>query len=229
MARCRPFSRRNRVMAVSCERVAVLHPLLRFLPRAGAEVGADVRLRAQHFAVIQELVRAEAVALHRAPRHLQTRRAFVARTDAVLPVVVRREVSSRPAQDRDIQLLRRRPARPAGSRWSPTAATFRRRCRHQCSGRVLDEVSVDLGIDVADYALGVDLDARCEAVCCARNTHGAASKAFETSRREIPVFRCSIAISAKRRGAKSAMQRRHVSHSCAVPAIRSRRYECQPW
>jgi hypothetical protein len=87
-------------------RVAVFHPLLRVGPRTRAEIRADVRLVAEHFRVIQKLVRAEAVVLDGLPGHLETLRTLVARADAILPVVVGREVAARPAQQRDVQIAR---------------------------------------------------------------------------------------------------------------------------
>src|SRR5205085_1547000 len=86
--------------------VPVLHPLLRFLPCSGTEVGANVRLRAEHLGVLQELVSTETIALDSTPRHLQTRRPLVTRSDAILPVIVGGEVAARPAKDANVQILR---------------------------------------------------------------------------------------------------------------------------
>ena len=77
--------------------IAVLHPLLGFGPRAGAEVGADVGLGAELLDVVEEFVGAEAVGLDGAPCHFEARRALVARAYAVAPVVVGGEVAAGPA------------------------------------------------------------------------------------------------------------------------------------
>src|SRR5215469_6989049 len=68
-------------------RVAVLHPLLRFGPRARSEIGADIRLRPQHLGVLEELVCAEPVALDGAPGHLEPWRSLIPGSDAVAPVI----------------------------------------------------------------------------------------------------------------------------------------------
>ena len=61
---------------------------------AEAGVDAQVGLDAQLLAVAQELVGAEAVGFDRAPGVVAPRRALVARTDAVQPVIAGGEVAS---------------------------------------------------------------------------------------------------------------------------------------
>ena len=140
--------------------IAVLHPLLRFVPGSGAQVGADVRLGAQHLRVVKELVSAEAIALHRAPGHLQARRPAVARPYAVGPVVVRRKIPAGPPQQRDVQLA------DGVQHVAPVAVGIGQRRplledpAIDAASEVLDEIAPEQGIDIADHTLGIDLDAR---------------------------------------------------------------------
>src|SRR5207244_3736779 len=69
--------------------VAVFHPLLGVGPGAGAKVGADVGLDLERFHVVEKLVSSEAIALDGSPGHFEASGALVARTDSVLPVVIR--------------------------------------------------------------------------------------------------------------------------------------------
>ena len=142
--------------------IAVLDPLLGFGPGAGAEVGADVGLGAEHLDVVEELVGAEAVAFDGAPGHFEARRALVARADAVAPVVVGGEVAAGPAQQGDVELadgfedvLAEAVGIGEGRLLFEDAAV-------DAAAEVLDEVAIEHGIDVADDALGIDLDARAE-------------------------------------------------------------------
>ena len=61
--------------------------------------------RTKRALAIMVIVGAEAVALDGAPRHLEARRPLVAGAEAVLPVVIGREVPAGPAQHRDFQFL----------------------------------------------------------------------------------------------------------------------------
>ena len=139
--------------------VAVLHPLLRLGPGAGAEIRADVRLGAEHLGVIQELVRAEAIAFDGAPRHFEARRPLVARADAVPPVVIGREIAAGPAQQRNIQLLGRVQDIPAKAVGVGEGRFLLEDAAIDAAPQVLDEIAVDLRIDIADDALGIDLHA----------------------------------------------------------------------
>ena len=155
----RPFCLRSFVMAVSSAELQYSTHCCASVPRAGAEIRADVRLVPERLGVIQKFVRAEAVALHRAPGHFEARRALVARADAVHPVVVRREVAARPAQQRDIQILH------GLQHIFAVAVGIRERralfedAAFDAAAQVFGEIAVDLRIDVADPAFGIDLDA----------------------------------------------------------------------
>src|SRR5579884_2557689 len=140
--------------------IAVLHPLLRFGPRAGAEVGADIRLDAHQFAVIERFVRAEAVVFDGAPGHVQTFRTFVARADAIHPVVVRGEVAAGPAQNRDVQIADRLHHVFAIAVAVRQRRAFLEDAALDAAAEVFGEVAVDLRIDGRDDAVGIDADAR---------------------------------------------------------------------
>jgi hypothetical protein len=135
-------------MAVSCDE-------LQYSTHCCASVQVPV-----HFRVLHKLVRAEAVALHCAPRHFEPGRPIVARTDAVHPVVIRREVASRPTQDGYVQVLDGRQHVLAESVGIGKWRLFVKHSSLDAAAQVLDEVSVDLRIDIADCTLGIHLDAR---------------------------------------------------------------------
>src|SRR5204863_184090 len=98
--------------------VAVLDPRLGLVHRARAHVHADERLGAEHAAILDELVGAEAIRLLGIPRQLAAPRSLVSRPDAVEPVVAAHEVAAGPAEDRDAQGSRgiERVAREPGIR-----------------------------------------------------------------------------------------------------------------
>ena len=140
--------------------VRVLDPVAGVLDRAEPGVDAQVRLDAQLLAIAQELVRAEAVGLERAPGVIAARRTLVARPDAVLPVVARGEVAARPAEDRQ--------AEPAGGVHdvAPVAVGIRERAPFledaavDAAAEVLGEIAEDVRVHLADHAVGIELDAR---------------------------------------------------------------------
>src|SRR5579863_5138073 len=100
----------------------------------------------------------EAIAFHRSPSHLQPGRTLVARTDTVLPHVIGGEIAARPPQQRDVQL-------PSGVEHITAIAVRVGEWRLlfedaalDASPQMFDEVAVNLGIDIADHTLGIDLD-----------------------------------------------------------------------
>ena len=84
----------------------VFHPLGKFFDGAATYVSADVGFAAQHFAEVEEFVRAEAVVFDgAAPVVVHHLRAVLFRADAVHPVVFVGKAAARPAEDGDFQLL----------------------------------------------------------------------------------------------------------------------------
>ena len=142
--------------------VAVFHPLLGFGPGAGAEIGADVGLGAELLDVVEELVGAEAVGFDGAPGHFEAGRALVAGADAVRPVVVGGEVAAGPAEQGDVELADGFEDVLAEAVGIGEGRLLFEDAAIDAAAEVLDEVAVELGIDVADDALGIDLDARAE-------------------------------------------------------------------
>ena len=142
--------------------IAIFHPLLGLRPGAGAEVGADVGLGADRLHVVEELVSAEAVGFDGAPRHFEARRALVARAYAVAPVVVGGEVAARPAEERDIQFADGLQDVLAEAVGIGEGRLLLENPAVDAAAEMLDEVAVEQGIDVADDAFGIDLDARVE-------------------------------------------------------------------
>ena len=142
--------------------VAVLHPGLGLVHRARAHVHADVRLRVEDPAVLDELVRAEAVRLLRVPRELAAPRPVAGRADAVGPVVPAHEVAARPAEHRHAERADRLQHVP------PEAARIAERralledAAVDAAAEVLDEVAEDPPIHGADPA--GEVDARCRAM-----------------------------------------------------------------
>jgi hypothetical protein len=76
--------------------VAILNPLLKFLGRAGADVGGEVRLDAAQTAEAHKFVGAEVVRLGDFFPASEAARPLVARSDAVAPVVLVGEAAARP-------------------------------------------------------------------------------------------------------------------------------------
>ena len=139
--------------------VTILNPSLSLLPGAGTEVGAQIRFDPQNVAVSQKLVRAKAIVLHRAPGHLEARRPLVARTNAIHPVVVGREIPSRPAQQRDVESFHRFHHILAVAGGVGEFRAFVEDAAFDAAAQVLGEVSVEFAVDRAYLAVGIDLDA----------------------------------------------------------------------
>ncbi|PYM27074.1 MAG: hypothetical protein DMD80_16620 [Candidatus Rokuibacteriota bacterium] len=139
--------------------VAVLDPRLGLVHRARAHVHADERLGAEHAAILDELVGAEAIRLLGVPRQLAAPRSLVSRPDAVEPVVAAHEVAAGPAEDRDAQ----------GSRGiehvAPEAAGVGERgtlvvhAAVDAAPQVLDELAEDPAVDGAQAPREIDRDA----------------------------------------------------------------------
>ena len=143
----------------ACGEVAVLDPLLGFDPGAGPEIGADIRLDAEQFDVVQEVVSAEAVVFDGLPGHVETLGALVAGADAIHPVVVGREVASGPAQKPHVQVADGFDDVAAVAVGVGKRRALVENAALDATAEVLGEVAVDLGIDGPDHALGIDADA----------------------------------------------------------------------
>src|SRR6185503_1696340 len=86
----------------------VLDPVHHFLWRSAADVAVDVRVRSEHLAKIEKLVRAKRIRVHASPTVVWPSRAFVAWSNAVAPVILIGEAATGPAQDGDMKFLQRR-------------------------------------------------------------------------------------------------------------------------
>ena len=131
----RPFFLRRRVVVGIAGEVDVFDPLLRVVPGAGAEIGADVRLGADARNIVEKLMRAEAIVFDGAPSHLEAARTLVARPDAVAPVVVGGKISAGPAQQRDMQIFDSLQNVACENLLCRRGASLLRKCRLRCSGR----------------------------------------------------------------------------------------------
>ena len=95
---------------------AIFHPVLHLLYAAAADVAANIRRTVELFAQIEEFVSAEMVVFgDAAPVGIDHGRAAHAWPDAVLPVVLIRETTSRPAQHRHLDVAQRRDHIPANA------------------------------------------------------------------------------------------------------------------
>ena len=84
----------------------VFDPLRHLLDCAAPHVAADVRIRADHLAEVQEFMGSEVVVLdHATPVGVDPPRALLPEADPVHPVVLVGEAAARPAEDRRLQLL----------------------------------------------------------------------------------------------------------------------------
>ena len=77
--------------------VDIFHPLLRFVPSAGAEIGAYIGLGADFRHIVQSFVGTKAVVFHGAPSHFEAAGSVITRANTIAPVVIRREVPTGPA------------------------------------------------------------------------------------------------------------------------------------
>ena len=86
----------------------VLDPLGRVIGRQRADIDRDVRIGADQFGEVHELVGAEGIVVsHAAPMHIDPHRPLVARADAVAPVVKVGEAAAGPADHRHMDFLQR--------------------------------------------------------------------------------------------------------------------------
>ena len=109
--------------------------------------------------IVQEFVRAEVIALHRAPGHFQAWRPLVAGADPIRPAIVRGKVATRPTQVGHVQF-------PGGiENIAPEAVLVGKRgmlfkdAAIDAAAKMLNEISEDEGIDVANDSFGVDFHA----------------------------------------------------------------------
>src|SRR5262249_24527026 len=138
--------------------VAVLDPGQRLGQGPGAHVQADVRLGAELGAVLEELVGAEAVAVHAAPGQLRAPGPAVLGPDPVGPVVVADEVAARPAQHPHPQL----PQQPEHVAAEPPRVGQRRALlvdpAVDAAAEVLDEATEHVAVQRADGPGGIYRD-----------------------------------------------------------------------
>lgn len=130
-----------------------------FIPRTGAEVGANVGFGANAIDVIEKFVSAEAVVFDGAPGHFEAAGTFVAGADAIAPVVIRRKIAAGPAEERDVEALDGFEDVLAKAGGIGERIAFVEDAAGDAATEVFDEVAVELGIDLADLAIGVDFDA----------------------------------------------------------------------
>ena len=102
---------------------------------------------------------AEAIALDCAPCHFEPRRTLIAGPDSIHPMVIGGEIPAGPSQNAYIQFARGIHdvfAEPVGIR---ERGTFFEYAAVDAPAKVLDEIAIDLRVDVADDAFGIDFDA----------------------------------------------------------------------
>src|ERR1035437_8738970 len=80
--------------------VAILEKMASFVGTTGSEVDSEHGLDVDLLAPFHEFVRAKLIAFGGKPSQVKSRRAFIARADAVFPVVTGHEVAARIADDR---------------------------------------------------------------------------------------------------------------------------------
>src|SRR5436305_1554057 len=128
------------------------------IDRAEPGIDADVWFGADALAIAKKLVSAEAVAFQIVPSEVESDRSLILWPNPILPVVSRRKISARPAQNRNTQVLGRFHhvfAIAIGVR-KRTAFFVDAAVDH--SAQVLAEVAEQMGIDFADLAVDVNLD-----------------------------------------------------------------------
>src|SRR5215475_1210215 len=138
--------------------VAVLDPGLRLVHGSRAHVDADVRLRAEEAAVLDEFVGAEAIRLLRVPGELAPAWARVHGAHAVEPVIAAHEVAARPAQHGHAQGPHGLQHVLAESALVAERRPFLEDAAVDAAAEVLDEVSEDPPVDLPDLPLEIDLD-----------------------------------------------------------------------
>ena len=137
--------------------VTVLDPVCRLLWVPGADVGREIRLRANAFAVLEEFVTAKSVRFFGGllgslrPEEIPAARSVFLRTDAVFPVIIVRETAARPSQDGKFEVGEQLESVLAksvlvGAVTVPDTAV-------DTASQVFGEVAVDLGRDTIDRCL----------------------------------------------------------------------------
>src|SRR5215204_289841 len=146
-----------RPVGIACT-VAVLYPGLGFVHRARAYVDADVWFCPHQAAVLDKLVRAEAVGLLGGPCKIHLPRTLLPRAYPVRPVVTANEVSAGPTQDRY-------PQAPRGLEHIPAVAPVVAKGRAlvedasiDAAAEVLDKAPEYPSVQLADPSVRVDLD-----------------------------------------------------------------------
>ena len=143
----------------------IFHPLGHLLHRTASHVSVDVGFAAKLPAQLKKLMCPEAVVLHyAAPVGIYHAFSRLFRADAVLPVILVRKAAARPAQHRDLYLLKRLHhvrahtvlIRDPGI--LPDIKPF-----VNTSAQMLGKMPVDLRIDPAFFALFIDIK-RCHFV-----------------------------------------------------------------
>ena len=110
-------------------------------------------------AVAQELVGAEAIGFDAAPGVFGAHGALILRADAVLPVVAGDEVAAGPAQDGDAEVADGFHDVLAVALGVGERTAFLVDAAVDAAAEVLGEIAEDVGMHLADDAVGVDLDA----------------------------------------------------------------------
>ena len=105
---CRPFCRRSFDIGLSPLKFTYCTQSASSCTGAAAHIAGQVRLGAQQFAHIQEIVGTKAVVFgNAAPPVVYNRRALVFRANAIFPVVGIGKTAAGPAQVRDFQFFQR--------------------------------------------------------------------------------------------------------------------------
>ena len=185
--------------------VAVLDPGLGLVHRARPHVDADVGFGAEDAAVLEELVRAEAVRFLRVPRELGPARSLRRRPHPVAPMVSTHEVPARQPEHGDPKRADRvQHGAPEPARVAQRGALVEH-AAVDAAAEVLDEVAEDPRIHGADPAGKVDRDPG----------HGApfGDADWQRSQSRRPILECQRTGGTNRRlardvGAHAAAERR---------------------
>src|SRR5438270_11022042 len=97
------------------------------------------------------------IVFDRSPSHLQALGPRVTRTNAISPVIVGREIATRPAKERDVQILRGFEYVLAEAFLVGKRRALLKHTALNTSPAMLEEVAVDLGVDLANHSISVDL------------------------------------------------------------------------
>jgi hypothetical protein len=140
--------------------VDVFDEIARLIEAARAEIDGEHRLGADGFAPVVELVDAHSIGVGCMPGKIEPGRALLARTDAILPIVGRDEVSARIADVRNLEIAHELDDVAAHAVLIGSGVAGLVDARIDRAAEMLEESAVQATIDLGNGEIAMRGDAR---------------------------------------------------------------------